>query len=284
MHALRHAEVIQRAGIGGAKLLVGHVDGRRDLVLIEHHHLVRELLRLGKAGFRRFVILPHFLVGGLHLIAKLGRRKRDVLNPQLFVFLAEFVLDLLGRDHHAAQNGALQFAENHLIPGLIHYVLERDSLLGQGRLELVLGCQRPIGKELRKVGHQARQGFVVGGGNAQPVGFIERRALRNHLIDELRQIDLHQLRRDLPLAVILELLLRLQRGDLLAADFRQHRIVGGGGPGVVVGDQVGDHGQRHQGQQSPQDVLLNLVRASEQIKHGDVSRCWRAAVCAHETA
>ena len=62
VHALRHAEVIESIGIRRAKLLVGHVDGRRDLVLIEHGYLVRRLGRLGEAGFVLVVVacaLPH---------------------------------------------------------------------------------------------------------------------------------------------------------------------------------------------------------------------------------
>ncbi len=205
---------------------VGHGHALCHLSLIGDQHLKGPLLRQIVDAAVLHVSLLQDIRGNLHLIAELRRRKRDVLDFRGLMFTDNRLIDLRLGHHYRGKSHVLQFAQQQLSPHFVDTFREGHALLAQQcLLQLFRGNQLSVFEILRIHLHQARQHFVVGYGEPHLREGVGGRAILDHLVNQLREVDTHRIAWQLAVGdQSVDGGLGLRSSDGGAANFRQHVV------------------------------------------------------------
>ena len=273
VHPLRKAVV-------GLILVVGHLQlGVRG---------IETLLDLGPIGnqqdevfgFRILItrgveleVLLHLLGGGLGFLLILVLGQLDVLELDLFVLLAVLLFDLGGRHNGALECHLAQFRDEHLPLEVGFELVDRQTLLRQhGRID-ILADEFAVLEEAGVIRAKGVGHVLVGNLDAELAGLVLHGALGDHLVDELGHVIGDDLGGDLAaLGLVLDQAASFRLGDLVVADLG-HNHIARARAGVIVRNQVQQHGSRNHEQDAAHEVFLGFLSITKQIKHLRANSC-----------
>jgi len=181
-----------------------------------------------------------------------------------------FVRNFARRNHNPFAHDLAQPADHQLPLRVFLQIGHRHALLLQHRVQRGGIHFAAFGEFGRQAVHNRVFGFVIRDPDAQPVGFIRHRAIGNHLLYDLRDVDRQKLRRQLAITRhVLDLPRDLLGGQVLFTDRGDHRRVAVGVRRVPhVGDQVGHHRQADEAQKCAKYDAHSLIPAAKKLKHG----------------
>src|SRR6266850_756237 len=244
LDALWSAELVLIVQVNPAQLAFRWMDGLLELGLIHNQNSQALLFRHGKRGRVPGVVFFHFRRSDLDFGFQFVWRELDVRDVDLFIAAAELLFDFSSRHYRALHRHHFQAVDEHFARHVALVLLNGHVLLREISRVAVAAYELAFREQFRMRQVDGVERVVFSDLEPQTAGLIRQDSLGDQLVNDLRHIKRHQIRRNGPATQnALNGELGVTLGDFLLADLSDHGVRTAV-TAPVTGNQIGDHGKR----------------------------------------